>query len=346
MTIEEAIQETLACPWCGSRNRAPSQAFTTKPNGYLRAVATKLDLPVEALIERLASVECPDCGASYCDPWLSQAATAWLFNLGYPQHNAAWKSFYDWLDRSEDFEATVFPRKEKIWKFVASKVGPVHSYGEIGCPFMGLFSYFECLKKTPLESFLNFEQRSVQQIRGQHRPDFVPKLSSITRLALKIRRRKIVRRLAQHPPSSGKPSQETRPPSQLYFVRSPSSLLWGGNCQSLSTSCTAMAMVNFNVGVLDISNLRQRLDVLGFFNTLDHQDKPLWILERALEAARFVVIELHRDEKAGKQHLYVINDALARTVTRKGWIFEEFSKHIDEGKGNRLYLVSNNSHVA
>ena len=107
-----------------------------------------------------------------------------------------------------------------------------------------------------------------------------------------------------------------------------------------------MAMVNFNVGVLDISNLRQRLDVLGFFNTLDHQDKPLWILERALEAARFVVIELHRDEKAGKQHLYVINDALARTVTRKGWILEEFSKHIDEGKGNRLYLVSNNSHVA
>ena len=104
-------------------------------------------------------------GASDCDPWLSQAATAWLFNLGYPQHNAAWKSFYDWLDRSEDFEATVFPRKEKIWKFVASKVGPVHSYGEIGCPFMGLFSYFECLKKTPLESFLNFEQRSVQQIR-------------------------------------------------------------------------------------------------------------------------------------------------------------------------------------
>ena len=345
MTIEEAIQETPACPWCGSRNRAPSQAFTSKPNGYLRTIATKLGIPVEALIERLTSVECPDCGASYCDPWLSQAATTWLFNLGFPQHNAAWKSFYEWLERSEDFEATTFPRKERIWKFVASKVGPVHSYGEIGCPFMGLFSYFECLKRTPLESFLNFEQCSVEQIDSQRRPDFVPKLSSITRLALKIKRRKIVRRLAQ-PPSSGKLSQEARLPSQLYFVRSPSSLLWGGNCQSLSTSCTAMAMVNFDVGVLDMSNLHKRLDVLGFFNTLDHQDQPLRILEQALESARFVVIELHRDEKAGKQHLYVINDALTRTATRKAWMLEEFSGSIDEGKGNRLYLVSNKSNVA
>jgi hypothetical protein len=56
-----------------------------------------------------------------------------------------------------------------------------------------------------------------------------------------------------------------------------------------------------------------------------------------------VVIELHRDEKAGKQHLYVINDALAKTASRRLWHLEEFSDAVDGGTGNRLYLLSKNS---
>jgi hypothetical protein len=104
-----------------------------------------------------------------------------------------------------------------------------------------------------------------------------------------------------------------------------------------------MALATFKVDVVELSKLTSDLDVLAFFNTLDHQDRPLEVLERALDLARFVVIELHDDDEAGKQHLFVINQALARTAREKGWNFVEVSEAINqEGTevGDRIYIVS------
>jgi len=145
------------------------------------------------------------------------------------------------------------------------------------------------------------------------------------------------------PPASATNIPNSAVPSDIYFVRSPSSLLWGGNCLSLSTSCAAMAMASLRANVVDLASLDVSFDVLAFFNTLDHQDMPLHTLEKAMDSARFVVIELHRDSKAEKQHLYVINEALARTAERRGWLLEEFSDMIDLGKGDRLYILSKDS---
>lgn len=338
MTLEEAIQPTPKCPWCGSTSRVPSRAFTSKPNRYLISLAEKLGVSTESMIEKMQAVECLDCGTSFCDPWLSPAATTWLFSIGYPQHNAAWKTFYHWLDRTDEFETQVFTRKEKIWRTVESRIGPVNSYGEIGCPFMGLFTYFQCCKAQPAASFARFVGQSLEQAQTRKHPTFVPRLRPLQRAVLVARFWKNRLRWTKRSPASSRAHAHV--PSELYFVRSPSSLLWGTNCVSLSTSCAAMALANLEARIVELSEISLRFDALAFFNTLDHQDAPLGVLEKALQAARFVIVELHRDSTAGKQHLYVINEALSKTARQKGWHLEEFSESVDGGKGDQLYIIS------
>src|SRR5262249_22624510 len=92
------------------------------------------------------------------------------------------------------------------------------------------------------------------------------------------------------------------------------------------------------VDVTEFSELNSHFDVLGFYNTLDHQDRPLQVLEKALRFARAVVIEAHPDNDSGKQHLFAINEALERTAQRNGWFFEEFSEQI--ALRNRFFLVA------
>jgi hypothetical protein len=341
--LEQSFQEIAACPWCGSTERKPAQAFSAKSNRYLDAMAKELKLPPTDLVAKFATFECTDCGASYCDPWLSPRAIEWLFNLGYPQHNYGWANFFDWLDRSKQHETYYFPKADRIWRHLRARIGTIDRYGEVGCPFMGLFPYFESLKRTPAESFEHFERVCAAQRRAQPLPKFMPPLRRVRRIAVGLQKWKNVRRWQKEPPASAERQGDTSVPSELYYVRSPSSMLWGSNCHAFSMTCTAMAMSNFALDVTDLSSVRGPVDVLGFFNTLDHQDRPLAVLEKALDAARFVAIELHDDAEAGKQHLYAITRAIAGFAERRGWLFEEFTDKVHPvrcGAQDNFYLIS------
>ena len=100
----------------------------------------------------------------------------------------------------------------------------------------------------------------------------------------------------------------------------------GNICQAISMSCTATTRpATFNLNITEFQRLEKSIDLLGFFNTLDHQDKPLEILTEAVNKARYVVVELHDDRDAGKQHLFVINQALVRSAKENRWNCKEFS---------------------
>ena len=132
-------------------------------------------------------------------------------------------------------------------------------------------------------------------------------------------------------------------PSECYYVKALSRLAWGNNCQAISMSCTATAAATFNLNITEFQRLEKSIDLLGFFNTLDHQDKPLEILTEAVNKARYVVVELHDDRDAGKQHLFVINQALVRSAKENRWNCKEFSSeipHDDASPDDHLYLLS------
>ena len=124
MALNSILGSIPLCPWCGSAEREPSSdAFSSSSNRYLVAVAQNYGVSTEDLIAMMKSYDCLSCGTSYCDPWLSQSASQWLFNLGRPQHNAGWGNFYDWLEKTERFKISLFPRAEKIWNYLISEIG-------------------------------------------------------------------------------------------------------------------------------------------------------------------------------------------------------------------------------
>ena len=344
LTRETAFRSVAACPWCGSGepdHRAPAkEAFGSKSNKYLDAIAERIDLPVSTLIASMDTFECRTCGTAYCDPWLSQPATEWLFSLGYPQHHSGWLRFFAWLDRSPNYQKVYAPRAERIWAYLGNRLGTIAAYGEIGCPFTGLFTYFQELLQTPQESFARFEAHCAEQAKTAPQPMYVGRLQSLVRAATAMKGWKNRRRWRRSPPASSTSngSAATTLPDSLSYFRAPSSLSWQASCQALGCSCSATVMGNFDVDVTEFSKLNSRFDVLGFYKTLDHQDRPLQALEKALQFARAVIIEAHPDTEAGKQHLFVINEALERTAHRNGWFFEEFSEQISGS--DRFYLVA------
>ena len=119
--------------------------------------------------------------------------------------------------------------------------------------------------------------------------------------------------------------------------------MWGNNCQAISMSCTATAVATFDVNITEFQKLEKSIDLLGFFNTLDHQDKPLEILTEALNRARYVWFSSHDGRDAGKQHLFVINQALVRSAKEQRWNCKEFSHaipHDPASPHDHLYLLS------
>ena len=343
MELNTILQSIPSCPWCGSTTRELSNnAFSSEANNrYLVAVAQKYGMATEDLIAMMKGHECLSCGTTYCDPWLSQSASQWLFNLGYPQHNAGWGRFYEWLERTDRFRTSLFPKAENIWNYLVSEVGSVQSYGEVGCPFLGLFPYFESLKATAAESFARYERLCCDNFHIQGHPNFLKWPYILQRFYLWQRKRQNNARWSKQ--SSRLPKSTENLPSEYYYVKALSGLAWGNNCQAVSMSCTATAAATFDLKITEIQKLEKCIDLLGFFNTLDHRDKPLEILTAAVNKARYVVVELHDDRDAGKQHLFVINQALVRSAKEKHWNCKEFSNEIPHDTASphdHLYLIS------
>jgi hypothetical protein len=342
MSLNSALQSVPLCPWCGSTEREPSSnAFSPNSNAYLAAVAQNYDVPSEDLVAMMKGHECLACGTTYCDPWLSQSASQWLFNLGRPQHNAGWRTFYDWLERTDRFRISLFPRAEKIWNYLVSEIGVVRSYGEVGCPFMGLLPYFETLKTPVAKSFERYQKLCCNNFNVQAHPGFLKQAHIFHRLYLWKRKRQNHARWSKQASYLPKPAEDV--PSEYYYLKTFSGLMWGNNCQAISMSCTATAVATLNLNVTEFQRLEKSIDLLGFFNTLDHQEKPLEMLAKALDKSRYVVIELHDDRDAGKQHLFVINRALVRSAKEKRWNCKEFSQAIPPDPASphdHFYLLS------
>ena len=53
---------------------------------------------------------------------------------------------------------------------------------------------------------------------------------------------------------------------------------------------------------------KKKIDLFGFFLTLDHTFKPRKILDFALDISKYVMIQIHTDPKLNKQHLFTFTE--------------------------------------
>lgn len=338
---ETAFRRVTSCPWCGAEgdeHRKTSDAFNSKPNRYLDALAKEIGIPVSEITETMAAHECQICATSFCDPWLSESAAQWLFNIGYSQHHAGWARFFHWLDRSPQNEKHYHPRSVSVWNHIIQRAGPISTYGEVACPFTGLFMYFHGMKSAPQESFNRFRAHCTSQKQNTPWPLYMNRWPSPLPAVFTAKGLKNRSNWRKAPSVSTPPEIAATLPQKLFYFRASSTLSWQASCQALGCSCANMATGNFDIHVTEFSELKSEIDCLCFFNTLDHQDRPLQALEKALGVARVVVVEVHPDDDTGKQHPFAINQALERAAETNGWFLEDFSDEI--GVRNRYYLLA------
>jgi hypothetical protein len=299
----------------------------------------------------MKTFQCDDCRVVYCDPWLSNEARKWLYDVASPQHSVGWGWFFSWADRDERHRDQLQPRLSAIWAEVCRAFPDrVSTYAEVNCPFTGLLPLFAEAQDPTLGSkrvsdFLRRQQAKLTHPQSQQLLT-IPKLRLRERLARaasmdnhgRARRHDAAR---SHDADVSLPS-----PARRFLILSPSHSTWGRNCAALGSTCHGTAQGLLGVSVLHVDELKQQrepLDVLAFMNTLDHCDEPLKLLDTAVEHARLVLIENHDESGLEKQHLWGFSEQTVPHICQsKGWHFVELTSKIAARKNklHRVFLIS------
>ena len=309
------LERTAECPLCGSYERvAEPSAFQS--NRYIAAFARKAGVPEAAFFAALEPQRCLSCGALYFDPWLSLAGQKALYERVYPQHNLGWYTFWSVLAKPGER-----PREAAVYAALRRHVPGLRTYAELGCPFLGLLPYL-ALRRYEHGSARFWDYPGAwpgrpaagtyPQVRG-HRIDFERLgrfvAGCLDRLQLlcalpprRLRERRLVRRAREI---------ETRAVA-CYYLRQPSTTLWGAGCRSLGADCRTALEGVFRVTSLDFEDAeaaRLRFDVVGICNALDHFKNPRALLRRVFDFTDHVYLEGHHSRgDLGKQHLFYVEE--------------------------------------
>ena len=61
------------------------------------------------------------------------------------------------------------------------------------------------------------------------------------------------------------------------------------------------------IEVVQIEKIKQRYDVIGIFNYIDHSQNPLELIEKAKKVTDRILLVTHSPNKSGPQHRYILD---------------------------------------
>ena len=300
------------CPVCRysvtSASNCPDDIVRDGGLRYLRPMADALNLDLPELANQIGAYQCSNCHAHFLNPWFSPQARNQIFLSGHPVHNMGWSNFFE---RIASKDKPSLPMKHAaLIDVIESKIGKIHSYAEIGCPFMGLL--LESVQPHVIKDWLRLgssfgamPKASYKQL-PQAAADYMTVAGWASNLAkvasrLRIRKRNLFQRELSYPPSTQSSLQDR------YFISHPSSQGWGLNCASYGESCTSVAHTTLGAKVVTLSSLEsvedQFLDLVGIFLMLDHQDSPLELLKICLSKSKGVLILTHGGPFSPQHHI-------------------------------------------
>lgn len=310
--------------------------------------------PLHALFE---IHECAHCATVYCDPWLGARGMARLYGVGHGQHLAGWENFLRWV-QGPAAPGPLSP-SSAIWAFLDDRAGPIDVYGELNCPFGGLFMLFRDLEAGKRDKLDEAAQAIARVLHSQGYPAGLrARLAGLRGRAAALARRlpgmaqpsalqvaRLKRALAR---STGigpsrtpqRPAAPARPrlPRQRYLVVEPTSAFWSTNCTAFGAACRAVCQSSaVGVPVLDWKDVDRegtRFDVFGLFNCLDHFIDPARALREALARSHAVLVEGHRsgpDDTFSRQHLFALGPRFLDHILPDGWRWEDVTPRLDDG---------------
>jgi PAS domain S-box-containing protein len=322
---EKLLTSYRECPVCGGSKRSRlSMNFVA--DRYVGSVARFLEIPEQVLFDCLEAQMCSSCGATYFDPWFSVGLQRKLFEKLYPQHYAGWALFWSIIKNPSSVS-----ERADLYQSFRHIIPNLKTYGEVGCPFTGLFPYLS-VKEYIFKSkrFLDYPgaytfDNSIglhprlgrfRQVCDRLSKGFVRSLNRFHLLRILALKRLIMRALVRW----GVAQPIDREKIESYFIKCDSSISWGKNCKSLNVDCETVLQNVFGadvIGLEDIPLEKRRFDLIGIYNSLDHYKNPIHLLGRLFEFTDHIYLEgHHREGSNGKQHFYFLEPRTIRQLPK------------------------------
>jgi hypothetical protein len=325
--LVDILEAYTQCPVCGSTERSALPPEEEFHNRYTNAMAAYAGIPADQLLAKIDVYRCTDCTTEYCDPWVTREFAAEIYGVVMGQHRFGWWMFDQWANNLNEF-STSRMKQEVIWKYLLKHAGKINSYAEVNCPFAGFMTYFDRMNGPLAED----ERARIS--------DFI-----------------IAMREAYHesqafggwPKKLDRPAPPALAPGNRYVIREPSSYFWGNNCVHQNTSCHAMAMMLFGVQTTSFAEIADQaieLDVIGLFQALDHFVDPMTVLEKALDAARVVIVVGHGlNNSIHKQHQFQFGGEFLEYLGKAGYSVldmpeAEIAETVGDKYNSRAFLIS------
>lgn len=315
------------CPICGSIDRKPLPTEEEFHNRYTNAIAQYAGIAQDDLLAAMHVYRCDVCSTEYCDPWVKADVAAEIYGVVMGQHRFGWWNFEQWANNETEY-STGNMKEDGLWDVLCEAVGPINSYAEINCPFAGLLTFFD-----RMNGMLEHEERVEIS-------DFIVSLRETFHEA---------GRFKGYPHKLSRRALSPDAPRDRYIIREASSYHWGGNCVHQNTSCHTMATTLFGAKCTSFNEVQHHgidLDVIGFYQVLDHFVNPTMILRKALEAAKVVIVLGHSDDTViHKQHQFQFGPGFAPYLRSLGYSVqlvpnERIALDVNDVRNSRCYLIS------
>ena len=329
MTFHDALRAHPACPVCGGSKRQEAKFEASERGFYAATLIKQLGIDEETYANAMTLFQCGNCRTLWHDPWLAPEVSGALYGYLAGRHKYGWAAFRAWLLGGE---RSYFFARPRIWELLEALSPELKNYGEVNCPFGGLF--FLLFDAVTDDFDRKRMAEKIHSLSCMYTPKTLDRAYgetvSFTDL---IRDIQAARNRADRP--------------RTFLIREFTDMGWHHSCIFNGNNCTALAqdvLIDRVVAFETLLDEGIKLDAIGFFNTWDHFRDPMRVLAKALDVANVVVIDLHRYDWTDAQHFFNVGDRIVPVLRQQGLNALDITRHVTEnashGDDRRYLLVS------
>jgi hypothetical protein len=297
------------CFFCNSKNFGEVVNFKYLDNFYTKIIKEKYSVTSENIQSKLRLRKCNDCNSFTFDRWFSQEAKEIMYN--FQKHRMGWHKFTNTIFTNN---SQLLLNDAEMFLKISQEIGIIRNYAELMCPFMGMYPMFSYIRNRTITN----------------QKFFSTLYSSLVIFLLKIIKKKNLNREIENL------INKVNLPEDNIFFQIETCSGWNKHCSYLGYNCKEIIKKNSWVKIKSnnhANDLNKKIDLLYLYNTLDHLDNPLIVLENLTGKIKNIFIEFH-NLSGGAQHSYFLTPETMNFISKK------LSFKIKKIWNNNQYLLS------